>query len=137
MRRSLPAVALALAVVVAACGGAGGTAVAEQVVETVDPAAALEIVEAAPEGLVILDVRTPEEFAEARLPGAINVDFYAPDFRDRLDALDKDVPYVLYCRSGSRSATVRELMRELGFREVHEIGGGILRWTAEGLPLGS
>ncbi len=125
------AAAVALTVAVAACGGqATGT------IEEVTPRAAAELLAEPPAGLVVLDVRTPEEFAGGHLAGATNIDFYAPDFRTRLDALDKDVPYLVYCRSGNRSAQAVDLMRDLGFSQVYDVQGGILAWTAAGLPLG-
>ena len=135
MIRRLPLLLSARAVLLAACGG-GGTDVAQKI-ETVDPARAADIVADAPEGLVILDVRTPAEFTESRLAGAIMVDYNAADFRDRVDELDKDVPYVMYCRSGNRSAGAREILRELGFTEVYEIRGGIVNWVQAGLPITS
>ncbi len=85
--------------------------------------------------LVILDVRTPEEYQSGHIDGAINVDFYAPDFPQQLDKLDKNKVYVLYCRSGNRSGRTVPLMKQLGFREVYEIQGGISNWLRKGLPL--
>ncbi len=84
---------------------------------------------------VILDVRTPEEYQSGHIDGAINVDFYAPDFPQQLDKLDKNKVYVLYCRSGNRSGRTVPLMKQLGFREVYEIQGGISNWLRKGLPL--
>jgi len=72
---------------------------------------------------VVLDVRTPAEYAHGRLRGARLVDFLAPDFRRQVEALDRDAPYFLYCRSGSRSGQAAEQMRTMGFREVHNVGG--------------
>ena len=103
--------------------------------ETVPPAEAYGVVQEAPEGLVILDVRTPEEFADARVPGAINLDFYAADFADQLARLDRTVPYVLYCRSGNRSGSTLSLMEQLGFQEVYDVDGGIVGWSEAGLPV--
>ncbi len=124
-----------LVLVLAACGGGNATAGDGQTFETIPPTKAAALIEDAPEGLVVLDVRTAQEFAEGHLPGAVNVDFYASDFAEQLDRLQKDVPYVLYCRSGNRSGQTMPIMEQLGFREVHEIDGGIISWYAEGLPL--
>ncbi len=93
------------------------------------------ITSAPPADLVVLDVRTPEEFSEGHLDSAINIDFYEADFGTNLANLDKDVPYVLYCRSGNRSGTTAQEMRSLGFTEVYEVDGGILSWLDSGLPL--
>lgn len=88
-----------------------------------------------PEDLIVLDVRTAEEFAEGHLPGAIMVDFYADDFSDQLAELDPDAPYLLYCRSGNRSGQTQAIMRELGFTDVADVDGGVIAWAEAGLPL--
>lgn len=74
----------------------------------------------------ILDVRTQEEFGFKKIDGAENLDFYEPHFQDMLQKLDKKETYLVYCRSGSRSKMVLEMMRELGFQEVYEADGGII-----------
>lgn len=131
----MTAVWLVAAVVVAlgACGGGGGTATASGTIETISPTEAADLVAEAPEGLVILDVRTPQEFAGGHLAGAVNLDYQAAGFADDLGTLDREVPYLLYCRSGNRSAQAREMMRELGFLEVYEIDGGINAWSQASL----
>lgn len=85
-----------------------------------------------PSDLVILDVRTPEEFAEAHLEGATMIDFYKDDFADQLAELDPSVPYLLYCRSGNRSGQTTAIMEDLGFADVADIDGGILSWAEAG-----
>jgi rhodanese-related sulfurtransferase len=83
---------------------------------------------------IIIDVRTPEEFAEGYIENAINIDFYSETFRDELNNLDKDKTYLIYCRSGGRSGNALNIMAELNFREVYNISGGIIAWKAAGLP---
>ena len=100
---------------------------------TADDAAA--ILADAPDELVVLDVRTPEEYTEGHLEGAVLVDFYDPDFADQLAELDPDVPYLVYCRSGSRSGQTLPLMQQLGFGSASDIGGGIIAWADAGLPI--
>jgi phage shock protein E len=129
------ATVVALVVLAAGCGGKTGTTAAPAVIETISPDAAADLIAAAPPGLVVLDVRTPDEFAAGHLAGAVNLDFYGATFGDDLAALDTGAPYVLYCRRGNRSADAREMMRSLGFLEVHEIAGGIDAWVAAGLPV--
>lgn len=127
-RARLAAVVVSLAVALAACGGTaafGLTSASE----------AEELLAEQPTSVVVLDVRTPEEFAEGRIAGAENIDFYANDFAIQLDSLDKEQPYFVYCRSGNRSAQTIETMRSLGFTEVYELEGGILSWLAAGLPI--
>jgi rhodanese-related sulfurtransferase len=83
---------------------------------------------------VILDVRTPKEFASGHIEGAINLDYNAPTFKDDLNGLDKTKMYLIYCRTARRSRGALDMMRELEFREVYHMLGGIARWTSEGLP---
>jgi rhodanese-related sulfurtransferase len=130
--RAMLATVAVLALVTAACGG--GATTVEPVIETVSPERASEIVDGV-DGVVVLDIRTPEEFAQARLAGAVNIDFYADDFEDRLAELDRGTDYVLYCRTGNRTSVAREIMRQLGFESVHEIDGGIVNWYETGLPI--
>lgn len=103
-------------------------------VQRVSPSQADAVIAADPDGLVVLDIRTPEEFDRVRLADAALIDFYEPDFAERVAELDRDVPYVLYCNSGNRTASAAQLMRDLGFAEVYEVDGGIQGWLAAGLP---
>ena len=84
---------------------------------------------------VVLDVRTPAEFAQAHLPGAVNIDFYGPTLRSDLEELDRDAPVLLYCRSGNRSGNLHALLEELGFADVVDIRGGIIEWVDAELPV--
>jgi len=83
---------------------------------------------------VIVDVRTPAEFADGHLENATNIDFNAGSFRDNLVPLDKSNTYLIYCRSGNRSAQALTTMKDLGFSDVRDMGG-IRDWTAEGFPV--
>lgn len=131
--RAVFVVVLALSVLLTACSSSTAT----QSIELVSPAAAAQVIADDPTDLVILDIRTLEEFNEARLADAIMVDFYADDFADQLDTLDKDVPYVMYCRTGNRTSEAVKTMKELGFVEVYEIEGGIVNWYEQGYPIES
>ena len=85
---------------------------------------------------VVIDVRRPEEYAAGHLEAAaLQLDYYAPDFKERLGKLDKGAPYLIYCRSGHRSGLALGIMKELGFTDIHDIEGGITAWTAAGLPV--
>ena len=84
---------------------------------------------------IILDVRTPEEYDSGYIEGAINIDYNSEDFSAQLETLDKDKTYLIYCRTGRRSAGARDVMEELGFREVYNMSGGIVEWEAQGLPI--
>jgi rhodanese-related sulfurtransferase len=100
---------------------------------SVDDAAAL--LDDPPADLVVLDVRTPEEFADGHLDGAVLVDFYDADFANQLAELDPDVPYLVYCRSGNRSGQTLSVMEQLGFSSAADVDGGIVAWSGAGLPV--
>jgi phage shock protein E len=102
---------------------------------TVSADAAASIIDDAPEDLVVLDVRTAEEYAEGHIDGAVQLDFYSPDFAEQLAQLDPTVPYVVYCRSGNRSGQTVPIMEELGFTSVADVDGGIVAWQNSGLPV--
>lgn len=85
-------------------------------------------------GFSILDVRTPDEFNEGHIEGALNLDFYAASFKDDLDKLDKTKTYFVYCRSGNRSGQAMKMMETMGFKEVYNLSGGMVDWIAAGLP---
>jgi len=104
-------------------------------ISTISVEAAAAITDNPPDDLVVLDVRTPEEFAEGHLEGAVLVDFYDPDFAEQLAALDADVPYLVYCRSGNRSGQALGVMEQLGFTSAVDVDGGIVAWTDAGLPV--
>ncbi|MGM0506784.1 MAG: rhodanese-like domain-containing protein [Bacteroidota bacterium] len=73
---------------------------------------------------VVIDVRTPEEFAQGRLARTDQlIDFMADDFEDQAGELDRSQTYYLYCRSGNRSGQAMKWMQEHGFEEVYNIGG--------------
>ncbi len=107
-----------------------------QIIKNIPPKEALTLIENNRDNpnFVILDVRTPEEFAEERIENTINLDYYTDTFEDELNKLDKNKPYVIYCLGGMRSGVTLDLMKELGFKEVYNILGGIIAWKADILP---
>ncbi|MBU1101053.1 MAG: rhodanese-like domain-containing protein [Bacteroidetes bacterium] len=80
---------------------------------------------------ILVDVRTRPEHDEVRLPNSILMDIYAPDFRSKLESLDKTKEYYLYCRSGSRSYHAGLTMVQLGFENVYNLASGIISWYGE------
>lgn len=84
---------------------------------------------------IILDVRTPKEYGEAKIHQAQNIDFYQTDFKEIIKQLDRNKTYFVYCRSGKRSANTSTLMREAGFERVYDLKGGILAWKEAKLPV--
>lgn len=96
-------------------------ACAQTASQPVPPAVAAEFLKKP--GVVLLDVRTPAEFAAGHLQGARNLDFRSAGFRQQIDQLDKRKTYVLYCASGNRSGQTTVLMEETGFKRVVNAGG--------------
>lgn len=83
-----------------------------------------------PHQYTIVDVRTPEEYGEGTLPGAINIDVKSDDFVQQIEQLDKDAHYILHCRSGKRSAKAYGIMEEGGFKNLINMDGGYLEYSA-------
>jgi phage shock protein E len=84
-------------------------------------------------GTTILDVRTPAEFAEGHLPGAINMDIEnGTSFAQQVATLDPNGSYAIYCRSGNRSAVAVEYLTGQGFTSLYHLDGGIQAWEGAG-----
>lgn len=86
---------------------------------------------------ILIDVRTPTEYAKGHLSDSININYLAPDFWDRMEALPQDKSYFVYCRSGRRSIRTCTLMKNGGFdnSRIFNMDGGILQWIDEGRPI--
>ena len=84
---------------------------------------------------IVLDVRTPEEYAEGHLTGAKLINYYDDTFKNQLSLLDKSKPVFVYCRSGKRSGASAQLLIELGFKEVYDLQGGFTAWAEGKYPL--
>lgn len=101
-------------------------------IQTIDAVAFSKAIQATPNAQ-ILDVRTPEEYASEHLQQAQNVNWLSTDFVTNVSKYDKSKPTFVYCKSGRRSHQAAEKLAELGFTNIIEMEGGILKWTAEGL----
>ncbi len=115
---ALPLVALALLVGATACSGApasGGTPVGADT--------------------IVLDVRTPEEFASGHLEGAEPLDFTGGEVAAAIPSLDPDAEYFVYCRSGNRSGQAIALMEQAGFTNLTNLGSLEQAARATGLPV--
>lgn len=106
-----------------------------QAVVTISPQEAHDWVMDPQSQWLVLDVRTPEEFAQGHLKNATLLNFYDADFKTKLEDMNRHQPTILYCRSGNRSGQALEIMRALGFKNVYEVRGGILAWQASGFPV--
>jgi len=87
------------------------------------------------ENAQIVDVRTPHEFEEGHIKGAINMDIHANDFENRIAVLDKKKPVFVYCLAGGRSSEAAEMMGDKQFTEVYNLEGGMMKWRAANKPL--
>ncbi len=96
--------------------------------DSVDAARFAEVIE--DEQVQIIDVRTPAEFNEGHIPGAVNIDIDGEEFEAMVAQLDKSRPVAVYCRGGRRSKEVAEHMVGCGL-EVTELADGILSWQGE------
>jgi len=83
---------------------------------------------------LILDVRTPDEFSKGHLIAAKNINWNDNNFKDEVEKLDKTKAVYIYCLAGSRSEAAAKKMRAIGFKEVYELNGGIMKWRGENLP---
>ncbi|HRO76562.1 MAG TPA: rhodanese-like domain-containing protein [Crocinitomicaceae bacterium] len=79
----------------------------------------------------LVDVRTPEEFAEGHLENAVNININSSNFAKQVEKLDKSKPVYIYCRSGGRSRTAGATLEKMGFKEIYDLKGGILYWDGK------
>jgi rhodanese-related sulfurtransferase len=140
--RSIALAAIVVTLALTACGtatptpaavaGAGAAAAPAALPATVDTAEAARLREA---GAFVLDVREPSEWNEAHIPGATLIPL--GELSARVSELPRDKQIVVVCRSGNRSQSGREVLREAGFSSVTSMSGGLIRWQSAGLPLES
>ncbi|MDQ5962425.1 MAG: hypothetical protein QG653_232 [Patescibacteria group bacterium] len=100
------------------------TSTSEKVIKHVTFDEGVQVIAGNP-SMVILDVRTPEEYAQGHLAGAINVNVESGTFDEEISKLDKNTSYFVYCRSGRRSAVAVSRMKDLSFSSTYNLLGGI------------
>ncbi len=83
----------------------------------------------------VLDVRTPEEFANGHMPGAVNIDINGADFEKKISILEKDKTYLVHCAGGVRSAKACGKMAQLKFPNLYNLEGGFKAWEKAGKPV--
>lgn len=128
MKKLLVLIAALLgATLLAGCGGSGGS------VSTVDPQAFLSTAKGS--GVVVVDVRTPSEYAAGHVDGAVNIDVEGATFDAQIARLDKDATYAVYCHSGRRSGLATDAMAKAGFAHVYNLQGGIGDLQAAGASI--
>lgn len=84
---------------------------------------------------ILLDVRTPGEYADGFIAGAKNIDWNGNGFEKQASALDKNKPVYVYCLGGGRSRAAASKLRQLGFKEVYDLDGGMMNWKRAGMPV--
>ena len=84
--------------------------------------------------ILILDVRTPEEYAKGHLVNAQLMNFYDNTFSAQLKTLPKSKTVIIYCKSGRRSTETFAMMKKLGFNNVYNMRGGFDAWSKEKRP---
>ncbi|MEA5461398.1 thioredoxin domain-containing protein [Arcicella sp. LKC2W] len=83
----------------------------------------------------LVDVRTTGEYGGGHLPKSQNIDYRSTDFTQKIQTLDKTKPVFVYCLSGGRSSEAANIMKQNGFSQVYEMGGGYLKWTTKMKPV--
>ncbi len=117
--------------------GAGNSQTSGTAVNATIPVADFEQKITAQQGIQLIDVRTPEEFAGGHIKNAVNIDIKGDDFDKELAKLDKSKPVMVYCLSGGRSSKAASKMKDEGFSEVYNLDGGIMSWKSAGKPVES
>lgn len=120
--------ALALSFFIISCSNGQNSAVQGAIAENVN----VEQFSSHLEEAQILDVRTPEEWNEGIVEGAIMYNFYNDDFDANLKKLDKEKPVAVYCKSGGRSGKSMKKLNKLGFKVVYNLDGGMGAWKKAG-----
>jgi phage shock protein E len=77
---------------------------------------------------ILIDVRTPKEFDEGCIEGALNIDWFSADFNQQVASIDKDKTIYVYCKKGGRSLKSQARLKELGFLHVINLEGGYDMW---------
>jgi phage shock protein E len=85
--------------------------------------------------VIVLDVRTPEEFSEGHIAGATNINFMAKDFATRIATLDTNKVYLVHCASGGRSRRCLPQLKQLGLKQIYHLDGGFSAWEEAGKPV--
>jgi rhodanese-related sulfurtransferase len=82
-------------------------------------------------GYIIIDVRTPEEYAEGHIQGALNINVKSESFVTEIENLSKSDTLLVYCRSGRRSLYAAQVMVSFGFQKIYDLEGGFLNWESD------
>lgn len=86
-------------------------------------------------GAVALDIRTPQEYTGGHLAEALHIDWYGSEFASKVEKLDRDQTYVVYCATSNRSRKAVERMAQMGFQNLILMTDGFQGWRSKGLPV--
>lgn len=101
----------------------------EEVYRDVNVAVAKKMVEVPNSDVLVLDVRTDAEIKNGMIKNAIHIDYNANDFRTKIDKLDRNKSYLVYCHAGGRSKKAAEIMKSMGFKSVNNLADGYRSWN--------
>jgi rhodanese-related sulfurtransferase len=87
------------------------------------------------QGIVIIDIRTINEYENGHIPEVVHIDFMQNDFIDKIKEQNMDEPVIIYCASGGRSGKASKLMMEAGFKKIYDYSGGFSDWKRKGLEI--
>jgi rhodanese-related sulfurtransferase len=85
--------------------------------------------------IVLIDVRTPQEYTQGHIEGALNIDFYGDNFESEVKAIDQSKTILVYCKSGNRSGKAVSIIAKSNFKNIYDLSGGITNWMASGKPI--
>ena len=105
-----------------------------QIIRSIDSRGAKSLLDS-DEEIILLDVRTPEEYEEGHLAGAKNINFHDSNFAKQIKQLNPNQKYMLYCAVGGRSGKSLKIMEEMGFKEVYNVSEGFKELREQGIPV--
>ncbi|WP_300569652.1 thioredoxin domain-containing protein [Flavobacterium sp.] len=120
-----------LCFLITSCNGQSSKAI--QTIDAKSFADKLKLTETVDLKVQLLDVRTPGEYNTEHINNATNVNWNGDDFVSQVEKLDKTKPIFVYCKVGGRSGQAASKLEELGFKEIYNLDGGIMKWNASGL----
>ncbi len=131
MRKLFSIATLVLMISLAACQNSNSNAQTGSIKETI-PVEQFEKKLAQTPGAQLVDVRTPGEYSNGHLNGAVNMNVNGDNYEQQFNTLDKSKPVFVYCKSGGRSGNAANIMQDMGFKEIYNMEGGIMRWEGSG-----
>ena len=109
----------------------GFSAKSQPVIELIDAPEMKKAIEQE-SGAIVLDVRRPYEISTGKIPGAENIDINEDEFWLKFKVLNRDKTYYVYCETGGRGTSAARVMKQMGFKNVYNLRGGIEAWKSNG-----